>query len=435
MQGNEFDFLIEHFRNANLESFRHEPFIFPTQLTTSLAYFLGACAGDGTLNPHQVRIIDGHQEYMQRLHSITRNLTATNVDLSRFKGAKAWLLILKSKWFARLIYFLTSQPFGRKYESLTVPKIFQELSNKKELENRYCQGLFDTDGTYDKNAKSVWFGSSSRKLIQDVSTILERRMIHHTVYQTNSHFWNLFVKRSGLVQYAKEIGLISPSKQQGLCRSLEVDPYRHEFFGVNRSTIVDQSNYLDFQLLPRLLISDGYYLLKEFLDQINDNEQEILKLYSKQRDSWCRSKRVPFNVLYQLGNSLGVKIYAELEKRKAHYVYPYGKYTIRLPAMISDQLLAIMAYFTPFNHGLVVTTGIGRELDRKNVKEVIDLAADLFEISPTSFQRNNDYSFKIANELLRDYAQTFFIYQKPWKAISKREITALLAGWNKIIEN
>ncbi|MHA2230929.1 MAG: hypothetical protein ACXAB4_00325 [Candidatus Hodarchaeales archaeon] len=141
LQDNEIEFLLEHFTRANLESFRHEPFRFPLEVTESLAYFLGACAGDGTLNPHQVRIIDAHKDYMSRLHELAINLSGTNPELRPEADGNAWLLILKSKWLARLVHFLTSQPFGRKYDALQQPTIFQVLPRREKLEARYYQGV------------------------------------------------------------------------------------------------------------------------------------------------------------------------------------------------------------------------------------------------------------------------------------------------------
>jgi hypothetical protein len=140
LQENESEFLLEHFTHAQLESFRHEPFCFPLEVTEALAYLLGACAGDGTLNPHQVRICDGHHDYMVRLCELTAKLTGTSPELRPEAGGNAWLLILKSKWYARLVHFLSSQPFGKKYDALQVPQLFQVAPTQKKLANRYLQG-------------------------------------------------------------------------------------------------------------------------------------------------------------------------------------------------------------------------------------------------------------------------------------------------------
>jgi hypothetical protein len=75
LQDNESEFLLELFTTAQLKSFRHEPFRFPLEVTEPLVYLLGACVGDGTLNPHQVRICDGHHDYMLRLHEFTAKVT------------------------------------------------------------------------------------------------------------------------------------------------------------------------------------------------------------------------------------------------------------------------------------------------------------------------------------------------------------------------
>ncbi|MHA2494940.1 MAG: hypothetical protein ACXAEI_05580 [Candidatus Hodarchaeales archaeon] len=80
VQDNENEFLLEHFTAAQLESFRHEPFRFPLEMTEPLAYLLGAWAGDGTLNPHQVRICDGHHNYIKRLCALILKLTGTNPE-------------------------------------------------------------------------------------------------------------------------------------------------------------------------------------------------------------------------------------------------------------------------------------------------------------------------------------------------------------------
>lgn len=433
-QDDEIEFLREHFAGAALESFRHEPFCFPREVTPRLAYFIGACAGDGTLTPHQVRICDGHKDYMSRLKNLTIKLTGTNPGFRRETGAEAWLVILKSKWFARLIHFLSEQPFGRKYESLRMPRIFRVLPNRRELENRYCQGLFDTDGSCHKKSFSVSFGTKSIRLMEDLEQIFKERGIYYRLSPQEPNFRRLAISRSGVATFAENIGFLGPSKQNILCEGLESGPRQAEFCGVNLESIIVSSNRLNFLRLPKLLVVDSYRYLRNLLDTANRPVGALVGDGNlRQRRRWRQSGRIPFQALAEVADYQGLDIYEELEEQQARYAYPYAKYTMHLPSRVTDAVNRTLSYLTPSKRGLIVTTGAFRSIAKRTQEDVVTMARDLFDLPPTAFQLYDGRSFMVINELLRDYVQAFFRYEKPWESPSQEELTKLVSYWDEIM--
>jgi hypothetical protein len=435
LQPDENDFLIEHFTAANLESFRHEPFHFPLEVTEPLAYFLGACAGDGTLNPHQIRIVDGHKDYMTRLHVLAIKLTGTNPELRPEAGGNAWLLILKSKWGARLVHFLTSQPFGRKYNSLQLPKIFQVLSNREKVEERYYQGLYDTDGRCHKQSSEVEVKSKARQLIEDLERFLTTRQIPWRKSMPKTGLQSISVACRGIRQFALTVGFLSPAKQQALIKLLSRGPSFLDFIGPQTATLT-ATGHFNFHLLPNLLVVDGYEVWQERRQESCQGPRLIPVIPVKAQKKWARSGRVPFRVLEQTLRQRGLNVYEALAKRQLRYVYPYGKYPIKLPSRPeTPHLLDTIAYLTPApaQHTVIVTTGTFRSTPKRRAKEVVHRAATLFEIAPESFQCFDGRSFRIVNRLLCDYLQTFFRYAKPWQALSPKEVEQAIAKWENIL--
>jgi hypothetical protein len=435
LQSNENDFLIEHFTDANLESFRHEPFRFPLEMTEPLAYFVGVVAGDGTLTPHQVKIVDCHEDYMRRLQALAIKITGTTPLLFLEGAANAWRLILKSKWYARLIHFLSGQPFGKKYESLQVPRIFRVLPNRQLLENRYCMGLFDTDGQCQQNTGYLDLRTKSSRLARDLEPLLEQRKIISRHYSDKNGICAISIARSSIRSFAETVGFLCPVKQQALADMLTRGPSFSESTGPIPATITT-AGYFNFRLLPKLLVVDAYDYLQE--QEQEDLSKTSLKpvIPSKKRKKWARSGRVPFRAVEQSFRQLGLNVYEEVAKRQVRYVYPYGKYPVSLPSRPdTPHLLDTLAYLTPApaQNTVIVTTGTFRSTPKRSHKEVVHRAARLFDISKESFQCFDGRSFRIVNKLLCDYLQTFFQYDKPWQALSPKEAEQTVAKWEDIL--
>jgi hypothetical protein len=433
LQPNENEFLIEHFTGATLESFRHEPFRFLVEMTEPLAYFLGVVAGDGTLTPHQVKIVDCHEEYMRRLHALAIKITGTTPLLFREEAANAWRLIVKSKWYARLIHFLSGQPFGKKYEALQVPRIFRVLPNRPVLENRYCMGLFDTDGQCQQTTGYLDLRTKSSRLVRELETLLEQRKIISRRYRDKNGIGAISIARSSIRRFAETLGFLSPVKQQALADMLTRGPSFSEATGPIPGTTTP-AGYFNFRLLPKLLVVDAY----DFLQEQEDLSKMGLRLVipSKQRKQWARSGRVPFRAVEQSFRQLGLNVYEELAKHQLRYVYPYGKYPVKLPSRPdTPHLLDTIPYLTPApaQHTVIVTTGTFRSTPKRRPKEVVHRTASLFEIGPESFQCFDGRSFRIVNRLLCDYLQTFFRYEKPWQALSPKEVEHAVAKWDDIL--
>ncbi len=434
LHSNETEFLLKHFTGATLESFRHVPFHFPLELTEPLAYFLGACAGDGSLTPKQVRICDGHQDYMQRLYDLISKLTATTPEFRSKAAGKAWLVILKSKWFARLVHFLTDQPFGRKYDTLSLPQIFHVLPNPEALENRYIQGLFDTDGSCHAASRTICLTTKSAALLKDLEANLSQKQIPYRSYLDNGMVYRLFIRRPGALAFASQIGFLSPAKQQALCTSLKSSPGSTEYCGVKPEALTPSSKYLNFSLLPKLLVADFYDYLRAFLDSVERSQWSRVGAKNlRDRRRWLQSGRVPFPVVAQVAVYRDVDIYAELKDFQARFAYPYAKYTVALPFQVTPALEEVLPYLSPFQEGLIVTSGTYRNLVKRPPKEIAEKAAHLFDVSSTSFQCYDGRYYKIVNELLRDYVTTFFQHEKAWQTPSPQEFKNLVDQWNQIL--
>ncbi|MFQ5978925.1 MAG: LAGLIDADG family homing endonuclease [Candidatus Heimdallarchaeota archaeon] len=435
LQENEADFLLTHFKEASLEAFRHEAFRFPIEVTEPLAYFLGACAGDGSLKRHQVWISDGHEEYMHRLLRLTRQLTGTNPTFCKEPAGNAWLIILKSKWLARLVHFLADQPFGKKYEALRMPCIFQTLPNRQSLENRYVQGWYDTDGSCHKESSDVGLKSKSHRLVKDLERFFKRRKILYRKYARKNGLQAISVARSSIKQFAETVGFLSPAKEQALLQLLSRGPSFLEFTGPKPSTLTP-SGYFNFRLLPKLLVVDAYDFLQEKKRGYSPEGSLYPVISSKNHKKWARSGRVPFKVMDQTLRHLGLNAFEELAKSQVRFVYPYGKYSVQLPLRAGiPGLLETVSYLTPApaQNTVILTTGMFRTTAKRDHKEVVQMTASLFDISTDSFQCFDGRSFRLANELVCDYLQTFFQYEKPWQALAPKEQETIIAQWEAIL--
>jgi hypothetical protein len=432
LQPNEHKFLIKHFTDANLESFRHEPFHFPLEVKESLAYFVGVVAGDGTLTPHQVKITDCHEDYMRRLQALTTEITGTNPLLFFEGAANAWRLILKSKWYARFIHFLSGQPFGKKYDALQVPRIFRVLPNRRFLENRYCMGLFDTDGQCHRTTGNLSLRTKSSRLIRDLESLFDQRKISNRTYRDKNGYYSLSIARASIRTFAENVGFLCPVKQQALADRLTRGPAFFEFRGSKLPTLTT-SGHFNFCLLPKLLVVDGYDFLQELASQEPSLKPAIP---SKKRKKWARSGRVPFRAVRHALCQLGLNVYEEVAKRQLRYVYPYGKYPVSLPSRPeTPHLVDTLAYLTPApaQNTVIVTTGTFRTTAKRDPKEVVQRTATLFDVSKETFQCFDGRSFRIVNKLLCDYLGSFFQYEKPWQAHSPKEVEQAVAKWEDVL--
>jgi len=139
------------------------------QITKELAYTIGALVGDGSLN---IFTGDGRSAGFSNideecLNEVKAGLGQIGCKLSGSAASKCdYNIIGNQKFFRRFIKDLN---IGQLSYHKTIPS--QIISGSKEIVRSFLQGLFDTDGTVEKNGL-VSFCTTSIKLSKDVQDVL-----------------------------------------------------------------------------------------------------------------------------------------------------------------------------------------------------------------------------------------------------------------------
>ncbi|MFQ6125917.1 MAG: hypothetical protein ACE5R6_15120 [Candidatus Heimdallarchaeota archaeon] len=367
------------------ESFKHITFRMPIHLSPKLAYFLGVCAGDGSLTRTHISIIDNYPAFIRKLLELTTTLFGGRPKIVR--GSRGvYILFIKSVWAGRLLNLLTDQPYGKKYHVLRCPLI---LKNSK-LERFYWRGLFDTDGSY---SQTMQFGTVSDQLIRDFEYFLEQ---HELNYYT--HFYKkgntIQLKIGSYKVFSQLVGSWHPNKQQQCLNLLRQGTKVTVFKGVKSSSLTEKG-YLNLALLPKLHVI------------IKDQRIRVLHLLTM----------------------FGDDAYPYLITHHAKFVYPHASYPIHLPLKPTKQVLILLKYLSPTKNGIAVTTGKHRGHYR-DLEQTVEKVHQLFGFQSLT-RTNGGYDTK--HKLLRDYLRTYFVYESAWLPLTRKEEINLLEDWNSFL--
>jgi len=81
-----------------------------------------------------------------------------------------YLYFLENRLVCNFFSYLFDIPYGRKCESIRLPKILKDNKNEKY----FWRGIFDTDGYIRKKLKMISLKTHSNALIKDFSSFCEK---------------------------------------------------------------------------------------------------------------------------------------------------------------------------------------------------------------------------------------------------------------------
>jgi len=206
-------------------------------LNEKTAYLAGVIVGDGNISNHTkskkdlsldyritIELIDKNYLYIitNLIKSIINTKSGVKTRLRKTKDKEHHYFQFRNKSF---YYFLTRDlkiPSGHKCNSVKVPtKIFRSLN----LQKHFLAGLFDTDGGI--RSHTLGFTSASKKLMDDVSIVLNNMKIQH-----NKEFWlnkkyekeyyGIRIKSKDNDKFLKVIPLKNKRKQEICFRHVDV---------------------------------------------------------------------------------------------------------------------------------------------------------------------------------------------------------------------
>jgi intein/homing endonuclease len=186
----------------------------PKEINEDLSYYLGLLLGDGCL-------------------TTDRTITFTNADkqlVKRFFDLSASIFGIVPKYntdkygyyySSRFIYDFINNGCGVKMVKSTdkeIPSII--LESTKECVKKFIIGLMDTDGYFEKGSGAIGITLSSKKLINQLQTVLLNfgvvSSVRHRLVKYNGGFndaWVLKINGSYVKRYFKEIGFSLNNKK------------------------------------------------------------------------------------------------------------------------------------------------------------------------------------------------------------------------------
>jgi|TARA_B100002003_G_C14138469_1_gene547527 hypothetical protein len=198
------------------------------KLPNFLFYLFGIILGDGTLNKERIKIVDGDEREdkigfsKEFLDSIRRKISETFdtrvPQVQKIKNKNCYELIFHNKW---LCYFLNSL-FGLEFGKKINPKIQRDFVFTDYQKSLIIRGLFDTDGSANKNKVSfaTKFNTLKREILQflkdkDIKNVSIRIISKDRINPVHS----LVILAEDVYKYAKLIGFSHPRK------SMEIKQY------------------------------------------------------------------------------------------------------------------------------------------------------------------------------------------------------------------
>lgn len=226
---------------------------YPSTFNKDWGYVLGLLAGDGTWNSQFCQLTGDRQDLEFYLPILETTFEGAEVDISDFQTRTPRLTFDNSqlKEVFKQLGYSTNSRNGKK-----VPWVI--MRSPKAVVASFLSGLFDTDGSAEKEGKSITFSTASRQLAIEVQLLLlnfgivskrKEKLIKGKVYQ-NLTLVGLKSRRI----FAKEIGFRLPRKQKLLLQSLETPvkeggtlesiPFQHQWVHDIKSSL--KTNYGEF---------------------------------------------------------------------------------------------------------------------------------------------------------------------------------------------
>ncbi|MDO8428592.1 MAG: LAGLIDADG family homing endonuclease [Candidatus Diapherotrites archaeon] len=138
---------------------RGGPIFVPKQLTSEMAFLVGAILGDGHLGDRTVSFELTDEELIQKITAIANKLFQTDfahkkrIRLIRPNRKNSFTLYLDSKVITRFFNKFFEIPIGKKSDIIIVPSLIK--SSSKEIQEAFLAGIFETDGCETKKEFTI----------------------------------------------------------------------------------------------------------------------------------------------------------------------------------------------------------------------------------------------------------------------------------------
>lgn len=191
------------------------------EINAQWARLLGYLLGDGHIHPNYAGLVcsPDYTDVKEDIMSTAEKLgLPTSATLRHRKNAKnpIWIINVGSTIFSRFCKHLGFR--GRRGKIFRIPKIIFE--SPKDISKEFLKGLFETDGTIDKNGL-VSVCTKDKELAQDIVLLLASFGIKAYIYikpskKYNRDYYQVQMGRLGADLFEQRIGFISNAKKTKL---------------------------------------------------------------------------------------------------------------------------------------------------------------------------------------------------------------------------
>lgn len=299
------------------DSIRTNRSLLPTNLSNDLGWLVGALIGDGcySYKTNRVDFTNPSSPYLLTEYAkIIKSYGINPIYVNR--NGIPYTISVDSLALRSLISFLG---LGREIAGdKSIPSIFK--SQTVEVKANLIAGLFDADGSVSKSRRVIRYGSKSRKLIDDIQSILLTLGIYSTAHKQGDNYISLSISSNHIQLFRELIPLRHPDKRFTLRSYTEsakeesdviphgynmvkmmIDAYREKYpstRGYKDLGFNSPSNRPLWKSLNKILSKDRLLsrnLLKRMIKFSIDNELiECVKLFSAENDGgrWVYIKDV-----------------------------------------------------------------------------------------------------------------------------------------------
>ena len=190
------------------------------EVSSEQAYIMGLLTGDGNLS-HASRI--GFTTVDKELALSFGSYMKSNYSESKLGLASDGITHVISSWKAKKDFYDMGMSYLLSYDKAIPPQVLQA---SKDTQVAFLQGLFDSDGYFERC--NVGYGTVSKKMSEEVMAILlnlgilATRRIKSKISETHKRpVYEIMISGTSLQKFAKEIGFKLKRKQEALLKYLE----------------------------------------------------------------------------------------------------------------------------------------------------------------------------------------------------------------------
>jgi len=405
------------------------------------AYVTGCIAGDGCnlASERTLYITDGSLQtkdliyskiFLKNIGNIFFKIFHIKYKVYKSKNQNAFILVIWNKWLPRFFSFFFDIPFGAKL-NLIEPKIFELSPNKDKLISLFWRGCFDTDGHVKKCSLS--FTSKHLSFLRKFALHLKQKDINVNFTKTRP---SILINTASIGRFAKEIGISHPRKQKILVKSLSEGSRIRICKDMNKEKLY--KNYFDLLQIKGLRIIGCQDLISNWRRKLNVSQEYLAKKFGVTQVSignWERGNcTIPLNLLFKLGEMVEYnksEFYKLLDKRKPLFMiceYPsYPSGYARLPIRIDKSIVDIASFLLPQPKSNR-TKIFKRKMKNISYKELKKEIKRIFKVDVIKISD----SYVIHNLPIKEFFNTYFIYESIRKKLIKQKVQDLVSTWNKV---